>query len=187
MLAAWKKKWWHPKRRVHSKDGLYYSIASDVIEFTERVLKEYAPHEGIVYWAGIVDNNKVNVSMGIAPKAKTHEGQFIVDHLSNAEVILCLHEHSKSHIGQVHSHPGWWVDHSGLDDTQAAFKKEGLLSLVVPSYGKDGMLPLISCGVHRYRKRTFVRLANKYVTNHFHVVPSDSSILIDLRYGNKKS
>lgn len=185
MSAAWKKKWWHPKRRVNSKDTIRYSVASEVIEFTERVLKEYAPHEGIVYWAGIIDNNVVNVSMAIAPKSKTHEGQFIVDHLSNAQVILCLHEHHKSHIGQVHSHPGSWVDHSGLDDKQAAFKKEGLLSLVVPFYGKDGMLPLTSCGVHRFKKKTFERLANKYVTSHFHIVSSHSSILIDLRYGNQ--
>lgn len=186
MSDAWKKKYRLSKRRVNTRDSINYSIASDVIEFTERILREYEPHEGIVYWAGISNGDSVSISMAIAPQAETHEGQFVVNHLSNANVVLCLHEYKKSHIGQVHSHPGSLVDHSGLDDRQAAFRREGLLSLVVPCYGSKGMLPLTECGVHRFKKKTFFRLGNKYVRTHFPIIPATDSILIDLRNGKKK-
>jgi hypothetical protein len=172
---------------VNPRDSIHYSIASDVIEFTERILKEYDPHEGIVYWAGISNGHNVSISLAIAPQAKTHEGQFVVDHLSNAKVVLCLHKYKQSHIGQVHSHPSSSVDHSGLDDRQAAFRREGLLSLVVPWYGCKGMLPLTECGVHRFKKKTFIRMGNKYVINHFRIVPATDSILIDQRNGKRTS
>jgi len=183
-MGEWKKKWWLPKKRVNPKDDLHYVIASDIITFTTKVLQQYDPHEGIVYWAGSKKGNTCFVTMAIAPTAITHEGQFIVDHLSNARAILALHEYARSHLGQVHSHPGTCVDHSGPDDREAAFKTEGLLSLVVPCYGRQGMDPLLQCGIHRFKKKTFVRLGNKYIKSHFRIISSEGSVLIDLR--NKK-
>lgn len=180
-MAGWKKELWLAKRGINPKDQIKYFIASDVLAFTERILREYDPHEGIIYWAGTAKPDEVNVTMAVAPAATTYPGEFNVDHLANAHVVLCLHEHRQTHVGQVHSHPGEWVDHSGLDDEQATFKKEGLLSLVVPNYGQDGMMPLSISGIHRLGKRTFLRLNNKYIKEHFRVIKSNNSVLLDLR------
>jgi hypothetical protein len=65
-------------------------------------------------------------------------------------MIQVLGKHDMIHLGQIHSHPGSWVDHSEGDDEHAAFKINGLLSLVVPAYCKDGMMPIETCGVHRF-------------------------------------
>lgn len=83
-------------------------------------------------------------------------------------------------IAQVHSHPSDWVDHSEGDDLWASFKIEGLVSIVVPNYCKDGMLPLTNCGVHRYINGNFIRLSKKYITSHFRLV-NEKSDFVDLR------
>ena len=90
-------------------------------------------------------------------------------------------ENNLTQIGQVHSHPSSWVGHSHTDDEEAAFKINGLLSLVVPNYGRLGLLPLTICGVHRFIDGTFSRLNNIYIQNHFVVNKSLDCRLFDLR------
>ena len=52
---------------------------------------------------------------------------------------------------------------------------DGMLSIVVPWYGKDGMHPLFSCGIHQYQEGRWV-LSNKNLDG-IQVVPS----MVDLR------
>jgi hypothetical protein len=121
--------------------------------------------------------------MAIAPDSISTSGSVQVPHASNLNVVISLSQNKVVHIAQVHSHPSEWVDHSSTDDSEAAFKVNGLLSLVVPNYGFDGMGDLLKCGIHRFEKETFIRMRNKYVGRHFRIIKSNSSILIDQRNG----
>lgn len=170
------------RKRITPIDNLAYEINSGVIKITTQILKQYGqlPHEGLVFWAGQTLDNKVKITHVIAPETDSSEGRVTVPHSSIYHVVRALSSNKVIHIGQVHSHPGKWVNHSGGDDEWAPFKRQGLISIVVPSYGFNGMLPLKKPGVHRYQENQFIRLSNKYINKHFTVVVGEANFT-DLR------
>ena len=173
------------KKAPRLKDRKRYLISSKVIRDTERVLQDYAckspSNEGLVYWAGKISDNVVNVTAVIAPNTESDAYLVSTSHKDNFHVVNELNELKLVEVAQVHSHPGYEVDHSYGDDRWAAFKFEGLLSLVVPNYCKEGILPLEKCGIHRYKKRGFTRLSIKYVKEHFQLIDRTDSKFVDLR------
>lgn len=173
------------KRIINPEDNLKYLIPAKAILDTERVLKEYAnfsqPNEGLVYWGGQRNGQTVTVSMVIAPKTQSNWGRVTTSNRSNFDFVRILNKHGLVHIAQVHSHPTDWVDHSSGDDLYAAFKREGLLSIVVPDYCLNGIKNLTSCGCHRYTKETFVRLSKAYINKHFFVVNQNGCFFEDSR------
>ena len=173
------------RKERKSKDKKRYVISSKVIKDTERVLQDYAnknpSNEGLVYWAGIVSNNTINITTVIAPNTESDFGRVSTSHKDNFHVVNELSKLKLVEVAQVHSHPGYFVQHSDGDDKWAAFKFEGLLSLVVPNYCKEGMLPLEKCGIHRYENGKFSRLSKEYVKKHFRLIDDNNSKFVELR------
>lgn len=170
--------------RFTPADNKKYIIPNKAIMYTEKVLREYGKkrpsNEGLVYWAGRKDDDIIRVELVIAPRTDSAARRVMTSPESNMKMIQVLDKHGMIHLGQVHSHPGSWVDHSDGDDEYAAFKINGLLSLVVPSYCKDGMMPIETCGVHRFEQDHFIRFTDEYVNDHFSI--EDTNCLFeDLR------
>ena len=179
--------WKNRPTRITPRDNKRYFISKKVIEDTEHILLEYRniipSNEGMVFWAGIKYEDCFEVKAVIVPETTSLPGRVTVPPESNFHVVRCLSSNGLIQLGQVHSHPGAWVDHSEGDDEWASFKRDGLLSIVVPSFGGGGMVPLKKCGVHRFDSGRFIRLSNKYVKNHFFFTEADA-LLYELR--NKK-
>lgn len=173
------------KRKEFQLDEFQYYIPRKVIADTESILLSFPskrkPDEMIVYWAGIREGDKSTVRLVVVPNAKTSFGRVIVLQEANFHFVKALSSMSFIQIAQVHTHPTSWVGHSLGDSKYAAFKVKGLLSIVVPLYCKKGILPLEKCGVHRFDGEKFIRLTNKYVKDHFHILDSENSELEDLR------
>lgn len=188
-MVEWLKKIFKKKKKteINPSDNYHYFIATKVIRFTETILKEYGAGgvEGVVYWAGYKKGNNFYVTSAIAPQSHTSRYGIFTNHETNANFVDFLCDHNLIYICQVHSHPSTYVTHSVIDNEETAFRSEGLVSLVVPSYSFYGMLPLSKCGIHRYTNNQFYKLNNKYIMKHFHVVTQnkDSSILKDFRHG----
>jgi len=159
-------------------------ISKEVIAYTEAVLRENGnfspPNEGFLYWGGIKEDRISLIDTVIAPKVESWQLRVTTSHYSNVQVVRSLSKFKKVQIAQVHSHPSTWVDHSEGDDEFAPFKINGLFSLVVPSYGFHGMLPLTICGVHWYWG-SFKRLPNGMINNIFELSDNLSATIIDLR------
>lgn len=170
------------RQRINPKDDLTYTIHSGVVKITDLILKQYGQfsHEGLVFWAGNSLENRINITHVIAPETESSEGRVTVPHSSIYHVVRSLSKNKLIHIGQVHTHPGKWVDHSGGDDEWAPFKRTGLISIVVPSYCNTGMFPLKKTGIHRYQENQFIRLSNKYISQHFTIVEGEANFT-DLR------
>ena len=168
-----------------SDDKFYYKIPSKALADTEFVLREYGnlnpPHEGIVYWAGSMERGIFHILAVIAPKTISNSGKVLIPPRGNFDFVRILNKNRLIHIAQVHSHPTAWVGHSPGDDSWAAFKKEGLLSIVVPSYGLKGFGGLENCGCHRFQNNSFTCLSRDYVLNHFQIVKNIPSQFVDLR------
>lgn len=169
-------------KRLTPKDQIIYNVSHKVVSSTIEVLNEYGSisHEGLVYWAGYQDKHNVKITTVIAPETESAESRVTVPSKSNFYVVKTLSKNRILHIGQVHSHPGSWVDHSYGDDEWASFKRHGLLSLVVPRYCMEGMLPFHKCGIHRFVEDKFLRLSDRYIKQHFRIV-EENALFIDLR------
>ena len=176
-----------PPHKLHlPKDNLSYLIPPEAISHTERIFREYGkrmpPHEGLVYWGGRREGDRIIVFILIAPKTVSNYGRVSTSPRSNFDVVRFLNKHNGVQVAQVHSHPGSWVDHSPGDDDWAAFKVNGLLSIVVPRYCCKGMMPLSICGIHRYTNGKFIRLSPDYVKGHFRIENSEGLVFEDLRH-----
>ena len=150
------------------------AITAAALEDSQRMLRcgWWRPTERIIYWAGVKREGLWVVTTVIKPVAVLTSGSFRTSPAANAAVTEFLVAAGLSFIGQVHTHPGTGVDHSGGDERDAFMPTESSLSLVVPSYGKLGMYPLTICGVHRYEGGTFRRLGTGEVDSTFCITPS---------------
>ena len=134
-------------------------------------------HEGIVYWAGVECDNNWTVLMVIAPNAKTSPGSYMTSPVANAMAVAKISEFNLHILAQVHGHPGEWVGHSEVDNHGAFMPYEGFFSIVVPWFGRKGLMPMARCGVHQFQQGRFVQLTADDVQQRFVLIPTS----IDLR------
>jgi len=169
-------------KRITPKDDLEYVIAQEVIDFTVGVLREYGdrrpPAEGVVYWAGRRRGNQWYICAAVAPVVEASRYGFQTGYGTNGRFVSFLCDNDLQYVSQVHSHPSVWVDHSVVDDQETAFRTEGLVSIVVPSFGRNGIFPMKQCGVHVFLKGRFKRLTNKYVVRRFRLEESPYPIML---------
>lgn len=145
-----------------------------LFEHTWRLLASFAvprPAEGVVYWFGFECSRHAVVTLLMVPNATTTRGGLRTSAAANAEVLESLIGTPLVLIGQAHSHPSDWVEHSPTDDHQTFAAFEGGLSVVVPSFASGAPI-LDSCGVHRVIDGRFRLLAAAEVPHHLVVLPS---------------
>lgn len=166
------------------KESVLINIPSAAVTQTETILANYGnrrrPHEGFVFWAGTKSDSVYSVSLVIAPRLNSRYSGVRISPSSNAIAVKSMRDYNSVEIAQVHSHPLDFVGHSSGDDLYAPFKVDGLISIVVPRFCSEGMLPLEKCGVHMYSNGEFLRLDNEYIKKHFRLV-TEKSIFCDAR------
>ena len=163
-----------------SLTGRRLLLPERLVPETARLLRSYGDeeaHEGVVYLGGVETPEQSVALLTIAPVATTTRGSFRTDFAANAAVVSTLAARGLTLVGQVHSHPGNWVDHSDGDDAGALVRFEGYWSLVVPAFARQGLLPLSRCGVHLYDQRRFARLTDAAVQARVRLIPET----VDLR------
>ena len=69
---------------------------------------------------------------------------------------------------QVHSHPGDCCHHSDGDDKLIILPFEGMLSIVMPNYGREEA-PIEYWGIHQFSEATWHWCDGLSVTNNFHI------------------
>lgn len=172
------------KRRLWDRDtdGLRLVLTDSVVQYIERQLplrKSFGNHENVLYIAGLILSSvRVGLTV-IAPRCVTGSGFYYTDADTHAMVMSILHKHRLHLVAQVHCHPGSRVSHSGVDDDKAIVRADGHWSIVVPHYGRHGVLPLRKCGIHCYKQGDFQRLSNQAVAARVLIAPA----WVDLRGG----
>lgn len=152
-------------------------LSNDLAQETARLLNSFAaerPSEGVVYWFGIEGRGIAVVTTLITPDADTRYGSIHTSEQTNAAVVSVLVGTSLVYLGQAHSHPGSHVFHSPVDDQQTFARCDGIISVVVPWFGRYG-LDLDLCGIYRHEGGYFRQVRD--VHTHLRIVPG----LTDLR------
>ncbi len=148
-------------------------IARTLLDETARLLASFTlrkDSEGVVYWFGLELGQRAVVTTLVVPDAETEMGFVRTSAVANAEAISVMVDTPLVSLGQAHSHPRRWVDHSPLDDRETFAQFPGAISLVVPFYGRRGC-ELAHCGVHRHLDGRYKRIAQARVSDHLRVIP----------------
>jgi hypothetical protein len=156
-------------------------VAESLLEETARLLATFAvgqESEGVVYWFGFEMSKRAAVTTLIVPDADTSTGAINTSAAVNAEAVAAVAGTPLVLLGQVHSHPSRGVRHSLIDDRETFAQFPGALSIVVPFYGRRGMV-LANCGVHRHMDGQYQLIRDGYVEEHLRVLPG----VRDLRTG----
>ena len=150
------------------------------LDETARLLASFAPpgdeHEGIVYWFGLELGERAVVTTLVVPDADTSYGSVRTSPEANAEAVALTIGTPLVLLGQAHSHPSEWVEHSGVDDRDTFAQWTGAISVVVPWYGGRGMR-IESCGVHRHIGGRYEWIPAERVCEHLQVLDAR----VDLR------
>jgi hypothetical protein len=134
---------------------------------------EQRPSEGVVYWFGLEAATFAVVTTLIVPDVDTTDARVRTSVIANAGAIAAIAGTPLVYLGQAHSHPGWHVDHSLVDDRETFARFDGALSVVVPWFGRYGFA-LEQCGVHRHIDGRFERV--QAVGEHLRLLPSTKDL-----------
>ena len=129
--------------------------------------------EGIVLWLGSVAQRTATIThlVGLhGPKVIKRPDHLRIDpDLFNELADLC-EEVGSTLLGQIHSHPGTFVDLSETD-RRYGVSTPHYLSVVAPYYAQDPSVGWTQCGVHVFHPTSgFQRLSAELVTRRIQIV-----------------
>ncbi len=160
-----------------------FIVVSPLLPRTRQVLVETAVagqaeggHEGLVLWAGRELGVVTVMTTVIAPVTRSGPQGVFVSKEGVGEAGREARALKLGILAQVHSHPGPDGRHSDGDDDLVLMPFEGMLSIVVPEYGKK-FTSFADCAVHQFQKGRWVWCAAASVDRQTSVVPD----LVDLR------
>ena len=158
-----------------------YLFSSAALDAAERLLPTYrgpdGDHEGIVFLLGRELPGVTIFAAALAPEADHSRGRVMCDAGTISAAQGAARNLGLGLLGQVHSHPSGETEHSEGDDDLVLMPFEGMLSLVVPHYGRFGMRPLWNLGVHQFQDGGWVRIRTQSARDAISLFPAE----IDLR------
>lgn len=153
-------------------------VSRDLLDRTAGLLASFTrrgPSEGLVYWFGVDMGGQSVVTTLVVPDATATAHGVQTSAAANAVALSVVAGSPLVLIGQAHSHPRGWVDHSVVDDRETFAQYRGALSVVVPWFGRRG-LDLGSCGVHRHDGAAYRRIPPEEVEKHLIELPGERDL-----------
>jgi hypothetical protein len=145
-----------------------------------RLLQTYrdaqGDHEGIALLFGRRLSQLTILTTAIAPEADTGPGHVRCNEEQMGAAIWAGRERGVALLAQVHSHPAAWIEHSVGDDTMVFMPFEGMLSIVVPWYGRVPLRPLHKLGVHQFQDGQWVAAEPRSAASRIRIVPSSMDL-----------
>lgn len=154
-----------------------FSVLESVVTATESSLVQQkgpdGPHEGMVFWGGRESPGQTSYLAAATPETESGWGHVRANESQVSAVVQAFRRAGLGLLAQVHSHPGRDARHSIGDDEMIFMPFEGMVSIVVPLYGRTGMRPLSKCGIHQYRGDRWVLCTTKL--ERLSIVPDGAS------------
>lgn len=140
-----------------------WTLPADLLERALHIMRPHgaAGNEGLALWFGVEQDGRVAITHLVEPCGAGF-------HTSPYHISLSLHGMAKLTdlaeqlgaplVGQIHSHPGRFLDLSEVDEREG-IRVPDYLSLVCPHYAQIPALRLDDCGVHVFQHTAYRRLS----------------------------
>ena len=142
---------------------LQWTLPDDLLEHSIAVMRPHGArgNEGLALWFGSGDDYHVHITHVVEVFGP---GFFTAPHFMSLSMraMTVLTEFAEKQgvflAGQIHSHPGSFVDLSELDEVHG-IRTPDYLSIVCPYYAQRRIAGLHECGVHVFERDRYRRLA----------------------------
>ena len=156
---------------------LNWALPADLLAVSIKIMRPHGRigNEGLALWLGRADGHRVRVTHVVAPRGPGFRASPLQLKLSwNAMARLTdLASALGAYlVGQVHSHPGLFVDLSDVDEAYGV-RCQDYLSLVCPHYAQRPVAGIEECGVHMFDRGDYRRLDATEVARRIMIVPSE--------------
>ncbi len=139
-------------------------LPSDLLAKSVRFMLPHGLHgnEGLVLWFGRrIGEGTVEVTHAVEPRGSgiTRSPLHLSLSLRAMNTLSDLGESIDRYlVGQIHSHPGTFIDLSAVDRARG-IRIQDYLSVVCPHYAQDPSTGLEDCGWHEFTQGRYRRLA----------------------------
>lgn len=136
-------------------------------------------NEGLALWLGRVDGRGAQVTHVVAPRGPGFRASPLQLKLSwNAMARLTdLADTLGTYlVGQIHSHPGLFLDLSEVDEKYGV-RCQDYLSLVCPHYAQRPVTGIDGCGVHMFDRGNYRRLGAAEVARRVAILPAKVEVV----------
>lgn len=151
-------------------DETTWALPADLLEVSVEVMRPNGRlgNEGLALWLGHLDGSQATVTHLVTLHGEGFHSSPLQLRLSwgaMARLTDLAGELGAYLVGQIHSHPGRYVDLSEVD-RKYGVRCQGFLSVVCPHYAQRTVSSLDECGVHlfdegRYRRLTVPEVARR--------------------------
>lgn len=145
-------------------------VADETLDLLRTSRGTDGPHEGMVLWAGRRDGHDAVVAAVVSVDSDHGWGHVRIDEAQVGKAARAMRRHGLILVAQVHSHPGRDTRHSDGDDDLIVLRHEGMFSLVVACYGREGLQGGDGLGVHQLQGATWIQV--NHVTTAVQFVPT---------------
>lgn len=136
-------------------------------------------NEGLALWLGRADGHQVHVTHVVAPHGpgfRASPFQLKLSWNAMARLTDLADELETYLVGQIHSHPGLFLDLSEVDVTYGV-RCQDYLSLVCPHYAQRPVAAIAECGVHTFDRGNYRRLVATEVARRIVITPTLAKVV----------
>jgi hypothetical protein len=140
---------------------------------TFRLLVAAGSLESCVFWYGTRDGADGTVTAVRAPRQRSTRFNYHVDEAALSGMAMTIPDELRP-LAQVHSHPGYDVEHSRYDDEMTMSRRA--LSLVFPHYGRLAAAWPQGIGVHEWQQGYWHLLAPDVAARRVELIDGQVSV-----------
>jgi hypothetical protein len=135
-----------------------------------------AGNEGLALWFGTADDQgaKVTHVVEVFGKGFRNHPLYMQISLTGMSSLTGLADSlDVALVGQIHSHPGLFIDLSDLDIAQG-IRSPSYLSLVCPHYAQRDVRSYAECGVHAFEGGRYRRFHGNEIRDRLKTIPGNA-------------
>ena len=148
---------------------IIWRIPKDLLATSIKIMRPHgvAGNEGLALWLGKqIDDKSVAIShvVEVFGAGFTTSPLYLTLSSSAISSLTDLAESLDAYlVGQVHSHPGLFLELSDLDKSQG-IRIDNYLSVVCPHYARRDATTLSECGIHVFEAGSYRRLGTREIS-----------------------
>ena len=151
-----------------------WTIPADLLGTSVQVMRPHgrSGNEGLALWLGRAEGTRATVTHLVSLRGdgfRTSPLQLRLSWNAMSRLTDAADEYGTYLVGQIHSHPGRFIDLSDVDEMYGV-RCQDYLSVVCPHYAQRPVSGIHECGVHVFDGGRYRRLDANEVGQRIHVV-----------------
>lgn len=144
--------------------NLRWILPDELLTHSVKVMRPHgeSQNEGLALWLGRNDNSVVTITHAVEVFGRGFMTSPLYMRLSMRAMVALTDLADENNVylaGQIHSHPGHFLELSTLDKAHG-MRTDDYLSVVCPHYAQRDVGGLHECGVHTFTQNRYRRLSS---------------------------